>query len=162
MRLIHHHTPVGMLTLVAGEGVLREVRFPKDSEGQAALPEAQPSEREVVLDDARRQLDEYFARKRRTFDLPLAPQGTPFQCAVWKALLGIGFGETASYRWIAHRIGNPKAVRAVGAANGANPLPIVIPCHRVIGADGSLTGFGGGLQRKRWLLDLEAAQGGLL
>jgi methylated-DNA-[protein]-cysteine S-methyltransferase len=99
-----------------------------------------------------RQLDEYFAGKRRDFDLPLAPSGTPFQRRVWRGLTEIGFGETLSYGQLAKRIKNPKASRAVGLANGANPIAIVVPCHRVIGADGSLTGYGGGLERKRWLL----------
>jgi methylated-DNA-[protein]-cysteine S-methyltransferase len=97
----------------------------------------------------------YFAGRRKTFDLPLAPAGTPFQLSVWKALERIAYGETQSYGQIAQSIGKPKAVRAVGAANGANPIPIVIPCHRVIGSDGSLTGYGGGLTRKRQLLALE-------
>jgi len=102
------------------------------------------------------QLQEYFAGKRTRFDLPLAPRGTAFQKAVWAALLRIPFGETASYGELARAIGKPSASRAVGAANGRNPLSIVIPCHRVIGADGSMTGYGGEISRKRILLDLEA------
>jgi methylated-DNA-[protein]-cysteine S-methyltransferase len=104
-------------------------------------------------------LDQYFAGKLRQFDIPLAPRGTAFQLAVWEALTHIPFGETIAYRDLAIRIGNPTAVRAVGAANGANPIPIVVPCHRVIGADGSLTGFGGGLDTKRRLLRHEGAVG---
>lgn len=103
------------------------------------------------------QLDEYFQAKREKFDLPLSVSGTPFQQDVWSALQQIPFGQTVSYSQIANRIGRPRAVRAVGAANGANPIPIVIPCHRVIGANGSLTGFGGGLPNKELLLELEGA-----
>jgi methylated-DNA-[protein]-cysteine S-methyltransferase len=103
------------------------------------------------------QLAAYFAGERTDFDLPLSPSGTPFQLSVWRALLSIPYGETISYRELARRIGNAKAVRAVGAANGRNPIPIIVPCHRVIGADGSLTGYGGGLPRKRLLLELEGA-----
>ena len=103
-----------------------------------------------------RQLEEYFAGKRKTFDLPLAPRGTAFQLSVWNALQQIAYGQTRSYADIARVIGRPSAVRAVGAANGANPIPIIIPCHRVIGSSGALTGFGGGLDVKRRLLDFEA------
>lgn len=103
------------------------------------------------------QLQEYFAGERRRFDLPLAPRGTDFQRRVWRALTDIPYGKTISYGELARRIGNPSASRAVGLANGANPLPIVVPCHRVIGADGSLTGFGGGLPTKRRLLALEGS-----
>jgi methylated-DNA-[protein]-cysteine S-methyltransferase len=105
--------------------------------------------------DARRQLAEYFDGRRRHFDLRLAPEGTPFQTRVWAELCRIPFGTTISYRELAARIGQPAAVRAVGLANGRNPIAIVVPCHRVIGADGSLTGYGGGLDRKRYLLGLE-------
>jgi methylated-DNA-[protein]-cysteine S-methyltransferase len=101
------------------------------------------------------QLGEYFDGRRRDFDLPLAPEGTPFQCTVWEGLRRIPYGETLSYGELARRIGHSNASRAVGLANGANPLPIVVPCHRVIGANGSLTGFGGGLEIKRKLLALE-------
>lgn len=104
---------------------------------------------------SRRQLAEYFAGNRQAFDLKLAPQGTPFQRAVWRALGEIPFGTTCCYADIARRIGRPTAVRAVGAANGRNPVAIVVPCHRVIGRDGSLTGYAGGLDRKRWLLEHE-------
>ena len=101
------------------------------------------------------QLEEYFAGKRKTFDLELAPRGTPFQMAVWNELLKIAYGETITYAELAQRIGKPNAVRAVGAANGANPIPLIVPCHRVIGSNGTLTGYGGGLDRKQWLLALE-------
>ncbi|MEX2327596.1 MAG: methylated-DNA--[protein]-cysteine S-methyltransferase [Pseudomonadales bacterium] len=108
-----------------------------------------------AFDDVRTQLNEYFAGERKSFDVRLAPHGTRFQLDVLRALQQIPYGETRSYRDIATSIGRPRAVRAVGAANGRNPLPIIIPCHRVIGANGSLTGFGGGLETKKYLLDLE-------
>src|SRR5690606_5230010 len=111
----------------------------------------------AVLVEARRQLEEYFAGKRRDFDLPLSPRGTDFQRSVWTTLAAIPYGRTWSYLDLARRIGKPSATRAVGAANGRNPLPIVLPCHRVIGADGSLTGFGGGLPTKAFLLRLEGS-----
>ncbi|HEX6535328.1 MAG TPA: methylated-DNA--[protein]-cysteine S-methyltransferase [Gemmatimonadaceae bacterium] len=112
-----------------------------------------------VLRAAREQLGEYFAGRLTTFDLPLAPRGTPFQHRVWNALREIPYGRTVSYSAIALRIGAPDAVRAVGAANGRNPLSIIVPCHRVIGADGTLTGYGGGIDRKRWLLAHEGWTG---
>ena len=108
--------------------------------------------------DLERQLREYFAGQRRSFDLPLAPRGTDFQLEVWSQLREIPFGETISYGTLATSLGRPNASRAVGAANGANPIPILVPCHRVIGADGSLTGFGGGLAAKRTLLELEGVR----
>ena len=111
---------------------------------------------------AREQLDEYFAGERSSFDLALAAAGSPFQERVWRALLEIPYGETISYGELARRIGRPDAVRAVGTANGRNPISIVVPCHRVIGADGSLTGYGGGLDRKQFLLELESRQQRLL
>ena len=111
----------------------------------------------ALLRRARAQLDEYFAGARRTFDLPLSPAGTEFQRDVWTTLATIPYGETISYAQLATRVGRPSAMRAVGAANGRNPLPIVLPCHRVIGADGALTGFGGGLPTKQFLLKLEGA-----
>ncbi|HMK87059.1 MAG TPA: methylated-DNA--[protein]-cysteine S-methyltransferase [Steroidobacteraceae bacterium] len=114
------------------------------------------------LAEAARQLREYFEGSRREFDLPLSFRGTEFQERVWRSLMSIPYGETWSYRELAGRIGNPSASRAVGLANGRNPIPIVVPCHRVIGADGSLTGYGGGLQRKQWLLAHEARQRSLL
>ena len=111
-----------------------------------------------ILAELERQLSAYFAGSLKTFDLPLAPKGTPFQLEVWGALRGIPYGETTSYGRIAEKIGRPDAVRAVGAANGQNPIPIVIPCHRVIGASGALTGFGGGLPMKQWLLAHESGR----
>lgn len=112
-----------------------------------------------LLLDAADQLRAYFAGELREFDLPLAPRGTPFQLSVWDAVSAIPYGSTATYAEIAAAIGHPSACRAVGAANGRNPLPLIVPCHRVIGAAGALTGYGGGLERKRSLLDLEAAAG---
>lgn len=114
------------------------------------------------FDDVRTQLDEYFRGVRADFDLLLGPQGSPFQLAVWAALLAIPYGETRSYGQIAAALGTPTASRAVGTANGSNPLPIVVPCHRVIGSTGTLTGYSGGLERKRHLLDLETAAPPLL
>src|SRR5262249_46745434 len=111
---------------------------------------------DAVFAGPRTQLTEYFGGGRAEFELPLLPEGTPFQRKVWNALCEIPYGETISYGELARRIGQPTAARAVGLANGSNPLPIVVPCHRVIGADGSLTGFGGGIERKRWLLAHEA------
>jgi methylated-DNA-[protein]-cysteine S-methyltransferase len=148
-------SPVGRL-LLAGDGEsLIHVCF------QTGPRPRQPA-KDWVVDAApfRRviaQLGEYFAGKRRQFDLPLAPRGTEFQRRVWRALREIPYGQTVSYGELARRIGKPSASRAVGLANGANPLPIIVPCHRVIGADGSLTGFGGGLPIKRTLLALEGA-----
>jgi methylated-DNA-[protein]-cysteine S-methyltransferase len=107
--------------------------------------------------DAIAQLRAYFAGELRTFELPLAPHGTPFQRRVWDALLAIPYGTTTTYGRLAQQLGDPRAVRAVGLANGRNPIPIIIPCHRVIGANGSLIGYGGGLERKQWLLEREGA-----
>ena len=111
-----------------------------------------------ILMEAARQLEEFFNRERRDFDLPISPSGTDFQMKVWKELCNIPYGETISYGELARRIGNPNASRAVGLANGANPISIIVPCHRVIGANGKLTGYGGGLPRKEKLLALEAGQ----
>ena len=110
-----------------------------------------------ILAQTREELEEYFDGRRRTFDVPLAPNGTEFQRSVWSALTEIPFGTTISYSELARRVRNEAAVRAVGAANGRNPIPVIVPCHRVIGSDGSLTGFGGGLPRKKWLLQHEKA-----
>ncbi len=146
-------SPLGGLILVAsGEG-LTYIQFPAQK-GEPPSGEAGTAT-ESILDLAEAQLIEYFAGRRVRFELPLCPVGTEFQLAVWWALADIAYGSTLSYGELARRIGRPKAVRAVGAANGANPLPIVLPCHRVIGADGSLTGFGGGLPAKISLLELE-------
>ena len=149
-------SPVGKL-LLAGIDALSLIGFSRSA--SPAAPQADWKRADTsLLRQAARQLDEYFAGERRAFDLTLKPSGTPFQLAVLDALATIPYGETRSYGEIAAQIGRAKAVRAVGAANGRNPLPIVLPCHRVIGADGSLTGFGGGLETKRYLLDLEGAR----
>ncbi len=155
----HVDTPIGMLTLAADADGLRHIEFPDnrhpvDREGW--IPGASGAAADV-LRTTREQLREYFDGARRAFDLPLRPQGTAFQMDVWRTLATIPWGATWSYRDLARTIGKPEAVRAVGAANGRNPLPIVLPCHRVIGADGSLTGFGGGLPIKAALLRLEGA-----
>jgi methylated-DNA-[protein]-cysteine S-methyltransferase len=148
-------SPVGLLTLVVdNDDRLSRLEFAEDATNPDA---ATVGAHDGVLGDAIRQLDEYFAGTRREFELDLAPQGTPFQLAVWNALLAIPYGATASYGDIARSVGRPNAVRAVGQANGRNPLAIVVPCHRVIGSDHSLTGYGGGIDRKRFLLALEGA-----
>lgn len=146
-------SPIGPLTAAADTDGLRWLQFPQNRhEPLRTLWRRDPA----PFAELRRQLAAYFAGERRDFDLALAPQGTPFQQSVWAALRAIPYGETRSYRDQALAVGNPKGVRAVGLANGRNPLPIVIPCHRVIGANGSMTGFGGGIETKRFLLDLEA------
>ena len=144
-------SPIGPLTLVAAKGALLEVQFAEPG-ARASRPR---QALEPVLEACAEQLAEYFGGRRKSFELPLAPQGTEFQRAVWSALAAIPFGELRSYSDIARDIGRPRAVRAVGAANGRNPLPIIVPCHRVIGSDGTLTGFAGGLEAKRRLLQLE-------
>lgn len=147
-------SPVGPLLLAASDAGLCRIGF--DEERHPPRRDARWREgRHPLIELAARQLDEYFAGSRREFDLLLDPGGTPFQRRVWQALANIRFGQTLSYAELAARIESPRAVRAVGAANGRNPLPIVLPCHRVIGADGSLTGFGGGLPTKRFLLEHE-------
>ncbi|HEX5831495.1 MAG TPA: methylated-DNA--[protein]-cysteine S-methyltransferase [Gemmatimonadaceae bacterium] len=155
-------SPVGELLLAARDDGLTCIRFEENRHAErleaAWVPDdGRGGPASDVLALAREQLDAYFAGARTTFALPLAARGTPFQARVWAALRMLGFGETISYAGLARRIGSPDAVRAVGAANGRNPLPVVVPCHRVIGADGSLTGFGGGIERKRWLLRHEGA-----
>jgi methylated-DNA-[protein]-cysteine S-methyltransferase len=147
-------TPVGRLRLAGDENGLRSISF--QNRFSPAAPAESPLSTEAPFREAIAQLEAYFAGELRRFDLPLAPEGTAFQREVWSALTAIPYGETVSYGELARRLGRPAASRAVGAANGQNPIPIVIPCHRVIGSDGSLTGFGGGLAIKRRLLDLEA------
>ena len=149
-------SPVGKLTLVASEQGLAAILWEHDRPRRVGLKIDGEDTRHPVLLEAERQLGEYFAGRRTAFALPLDFAGTPFQTKVWSALLTIPFGETRSYGQIARQIGSPRAVRAVGAANGRNPLSIVAPCHRVIGAAGQLTGFAGGLEVKARLLALEA------
>lgn len=146
-------SPVGRLLLAGDERGLWVIRFM--TEVPDHLPAAAWRESEHPLREAARQLDAWFGRELQQFHLPLHPVGTEFQLSVWNALSGIPYGTTLSYGELARRIGRPTAVRAVGAANGANPLPIVLPCHRVVGADGSLTGYGGGLPIKARLLAME-------
>ncbi|MBQ6108457.1 MAG: methylated-DNA--[Thermoguttaceae bacterium] len=141
-----YSSPIGPIFLRESNGFLVSVHFSAEGESSPETP---------ILLQAARELDEYFAGRRQTFDLPLNPTGTPFQRKVWAELQKIPYGTTISYGELARRIGQPKASRAVGMANHRNPLAIFIPCHRVIGADGSLTGYGGGLEVKRFLLDLE-------
>lgn len=152
MRYRFLDTPVGGLLLARDDAGLRLIQF---LAGGADLKVRLYDQRDEDFDDVVVQLKEYFAGRRRRFDLPLAPAGTPFQQRVWRALLDVPYGETISYGELASRIGQRTASRAVGLANGSNPLPIVIPCHRVIGASGKLTGYGGGLPIKRQLLALE-------
>lgn len=156
LRRVTVDTPIGPLVLAADAWGLRRVLFP-EGDSPAPIPEG---EAEIdpdypVLAAAARQLEEYFARQRTTFDLALHPMGTDFQRRAWKVLLDIPYGQTITYGDQAEVIGQPGATQAVGAANGSNPLPIVVPCHRVVGSDGSLVGFGGGIELKRRLLDLE-------
>ncbi|MDO5611211.1 MAG: methylated-DNA--[protein]-cysteine S-methyltransferase [Pseudomonadota bacterium] len=152
----HIDSPIGRLMIAADNAGIRAIEFPENRHPvkrdgdwrEAAHP---------LISRAAQQLGEYFAGQRRDFDLPLAAHGTAFQLQVWQALSTIPYGETRSYAQQAHTIGKPSAVRAVGAANGRNPIPIIVPCHRVIGANGALTGFGGGLPIKQFLLRLEGA-----
>jgi methylated-DNA-[protein]-cysteine S-methyltransferase len=146
-------SPLGPLLLVADEAGLRRIDF--ENGRQRAKADPAWKENAAPLKETVRQLNAYFAGKLENFDLPLAPQGTAFQLKVWQRLCDIPFGETMSYGELAKRIGNPKASRAVGLANGSNPIPIIIPCHRVIGSNGKLTGYGGGLPIKEKLLALE-------
>ncbi|MBW2016569.1 MAG: methylated-DNA--[protein]-cysteine S-methyltransferase [Deltaproteobacteria bacterium] len=149
-------SPVGPLTLVAGDRGLRGLLFQNTSIRSGLLPNSiEMDSHHEFLVQARVQLGEYFDGTRREFDLPLAYEGTPFQRRVWKLLMKIPYGETVSYGDIAAELGDPRKARPVGGAVGANPIGIIIPCHRVIGKDGSLTGFGGGLDVKTFLLDLE-------
>jgi methylated-DNA-[protein]-cysteine S-methyltransferase len=152
-------SPVGELTLVGSDRGLAAVLWEDDDPSRVRLADLQEDAEHPVLLRAQQQLEEYFVGKRRKFTVTLDPAGTDFQNRVWNALRTIPFGETRSYGQIAEQIGSHKAVRAVGAANGANPLSIIVPCHRVIGADGKLTGFAGGLAVKARLLALESRSG---
>jgi methylated-DNA-[protein]-cysteine S-methyltransferase len=147
---------IGPLTIVGDGDAVTRIHM-HDQRHQAPLPPGAVRD-DAALAEPRRQLDEYLAGERNAFDLPLRPHGSPFQLAVWEALCQIPYGETISYGELADRVGRPGAARAVGLANGRNPIAIVVPCHRVIGASGSLTGYGGGLERKRFLLELEAGR----
>jgi methylated-DNA-[protein]-cysteine S-methyltransferase len=149
----HMNTPIGRLLLAGDEQALQLIGFPEGSGRRSIQP--QWREDSAPFTEVIRQLQAYFSGERIDFMLSLAPRGTPFQLSVWQALQQIPYGATVSYGELARHIGRPKAVRAVGAANGANPIPIIIPCHRVIGSNGKLTGFGGGLPTKAALLALE-------
>lgn len=148
-------TPLGQLLMTTDGVGLTGLYFPCHQDRHSPEPEWRLAKDH--FGDVQRQLDAYFAHELREFDLPLAMSGTPFEKKVWTALRRIPYGKTVSYRDIAERIGQPTACRAVGMANGRNPIPIIVPCHRVIGANGTLTGYGGGLATKKWLLELEGA-----
>jgi methylated-DNA-[protein]-cysteine S-methyltransferase len=148
-------SPVGKLKLVASDQGLVAVLWENDRPGRVRLSELIEDEQHPVLVKTERQLGEYFAGKRKAFSIDLDMRGTRFQKDVWEALLAIPFGETRSYGQLAQQLGNPRATRAVGAANGRNPVSIIVPCHRVIGSSGKLTGFAGGLDAKAHLLGLE-------
>jgi methylated-DNA-[protein]-cysteine S-methyltransferase len=151
-----YKAPFGVLTVVGSDLGIRYVLFNNDAHSKS-LEQLQISDTEIhgTVNDAISQLEEYFAGSRQNFDLPLDLRGTEFQIEAWRALADIPYGHTASYGQQAASIGRPKAVRAIGGANGRNPVAIVLPCHRIVGADGSLTGFGGGIAVKKWLLDHE-------
>jgi len=158
MKYTYIRSPIGVLLVTRDKGGVTGLDLPK-----ARYPRQLRDDwgrDDPAFDDARTQLSEYFAGKRQQFDLPLNARGSTFQQAVWRALTEIPYGETTSYGKVAASIGHPDGARAVGVANGQNPIPIIVPCHRVIGADGSLTGYGGGLPTKRWLLDHEAHHAG--
>ncbi|MEH6639785.1 MAG: methylated-DNA--[protein]-cysteine S-methyltransferase [Porticoccaceae bacterium] len=146
-------SPIGILIVFANDEGITEIRFPNNKLPSNKLPNQSGTKHSNrIVDNAIDQLQDYFDGKLKTFDLPLRPNGTEFQKTVWRQLQRIGYGTTASYGDIAAAIVKPKASRAVGMANSKNPIPIVVPCHRIIGKDGSLTGFAGGLDTKRWLL----------
>ncbi len=154
-------SPVGRLTLVASDRGLVAVLWQNDRPSRVRLDEMAEDDRHPILIETERQLGEYFAGERKEFSLALDLRGTRFQKDVWEALLAIPFGETRNYGQLARQLGNPLATRAVGAANGRNPISIIVPCHRVIGASGKLTGFAGGLDIKARLLELERGNSGL-
>jgi len=154
-------SPIGPIRLTGGADALTGVFMLKHKYGPAGFPDEERGE-SALLAKAARQLAAYFAGELRDFDLPLAPEGSDFQQQVWDELRRIPFGETTSYMTIAKRLGDARHVRAVGSANGRNPISIIIPCHRVVGSDGSLVGYGGGLERKRWLLDHETRVTGVI
>lgn len=143
------NTALGSLLIKANDSAVTSIHFLKDSE---TVPELIDNH---LIDQCIRELGEYFAGQRVSFDVPLAPKGTQFQKSVWMKLQEIPYGNTASYGEIARRVGNPKAARAIGLANNRNPIPIIIPCHRVLGSNGSLTGYAGGIENKSYLLALE-------
>ncbi len=149
--VIYHHSPVGVLEIKNTGIVISSIKFVDDN----PISKQAATQNNLVLSNCIQQLDEYFEGKRRSFDFPIEQEGTPFQQTVWTTLQKISFGETISYLDLSKRIGNIKAIRACATANGKNQLAIVIPCHRVIGANGKLVGYNGGLWRKKWLLQHE-------
>jgi methylated-DNA-[protein]-cysteine S-methyltransferase len=149
MPIVYHHTPVGIARITEDEGFISSISA-LDEEHEVTSPST------PLLQAAITQLDEYFAGSRKTFDIPIKQQGTPFQQQVWEQLLQIKYGSTITYAQQSNQMNSPLAIRAIAAANGKNSLWIVVPCHRVIGSDGSLTGYAGGLWRKQWLLEHEA------
>jgi len=158
MYFTYYSSPLGKIVLTANTNGLTALEFIKGDKTMSIPTHYQqlPTNHRI-FDEVCQQLTQYFAKKRTTFNLPLAPKGTPFQQQVWQALTSIKQGDTQSYAWLAKTINNPKAVRAVGSANGANPIALIIPCHRVIGANGKLTGYAGGLALKAKLLEFEGA-----
>ncbi|WP_448548441.1 methylated-DNA--[protein]-cysteine S-methyltransferase [Thalassotalea fusca] len=155
MYFFRYQSPLGEIAISANEQGITALAFQRGS-----APIVEPIEKQEnpeLFKEVSKQLDEYFTGKRKSFDLPLAPEGTAFRQQVWQALLEIPFGETRSYGWLAKHINNPKAVRAVGGANGANPIALIIPCHRVIGSNNKLTGYAGGVEFKAALLEHENA-----
>jgi methylated-DNA-[protein]-cysteine S-methyltransferase len=160
MQLVYMYmdSPVGALKLVAHDHALVAVMWDNENHKRVRLAELVENQQHPMLHQVKQQLEQYFAGERQQFDLPLDFQGTAFQQQVWQALLEIPYGETRSYKQIAVQLGNEKAVRAVGAANGKNPISIIAPCHRVIGSGGALVGFAGGLDKKQILLTLEQGQ----
>jgi methylated-DNA-[protein]-cysteine S-methyltransferase len=159
MRYSYIESPLGDLLVTRDDGGLTGLCLPTGRYRQRVRDEWERDD--GAFDHVRRELDEYFAGTLQDFTVPLSPRGSTFQKQVWQALSEIPYGETTSYGKVAASIGHPDGARAVGVANGQNPIPIIVPCHRVIGADGSLTGYGGGLDAKRWLLDHEARHAGL-
>ena len=153
MRITHFSSPLGTLEIREEQDFIVRVNF-IDTEPSI-------SDSHCVLQNCITQLKEYFVGKRKSFKLPLAPQGTPFQQQVWEELQHVQFGKTSSYIDLAKKLGDSNLTRAVGSANGKNPIAIIIPCHRIVGSDGSLTGYAGGLKRKKWLLEHESAQASL-
>ena len=147
-KVFFYETPVGRLCIGEENGCITRTTWSK-------VPGEYILEETALILECKKQLDEYFAGERKTFDLPLSPKGTEFQQKVWQALMEIPYGETRTYGEIAERVGNPKASRAVGMANNKNPIGILIPCHRVVGVNGKLVGYAGGMEKKEWLLELE-------
>lgn len=149
----YYHSPAGIIQLTATANAITNLQFVDDTVNQ-------PNHESPILTEATKQLEAYFRGTLKSFSLPLEPAGTPFQLKVWELLGNIPYGQTLSYAALSLQFGDEKAIRAIAKANGANPIPIIIPCHRVIGSNGTLTGYSGGLHRKQWLLDLEAQTNG--